>query len=133
MDRQSTIIVLVCLVLIALWSFLLVPKMYPPKPLPPGATNTFGGTLTATNLPSATSSTTPTAIETATTPLPVANPSAPEDLIEVTNANAKYTFTSHGGGLKLVELLQYPESVLSRRERSRQSQRVATLNASSPV
>jgi hypothetical protein len=32
-------------------------------------------------------------------------------LLEVANENAHYTFTSHGGGLKLVELMHYPETV----------------------
>jgi YidC/Oxa1 family membrane protein insertase len=52
---------------------------------------------------------------------------APEQLVVITNENARYTFTSHGGGLKLVELIDYPEEV--RRKRGEEdSARLATLN-----
>ena len=63
----------------------------------------------------------------------VANTNLPEELVEVTNANAHYTFTSHGGGLKLVELLQYPETVDSRGDKRSGSNRVATLNSFTPA
>src|SRR5439155_12618191 len=57
-------------------------------------------------------------------------PGAPEELLALTNENARYTFTSYGGGLKLVELLNYPESVSCGRKRAgAATQRVATLNA----
>ena len=39
---------------------------------------------------------------------------APEQLIVLTNAHARYTFTSRGGGLKSVELLDFPETVSPR-------------------
>jgi YidC/Oxa1 family membrane protein insertase len=52
----------------------------------------------------------------------------PEQLLVVTNENAIYTFTSRGGGLKEVQLTRYPEAVSSRRQRSRQTNELATLN-----
>src|SRR5262249_52534241 len=69
------------------------------------------------------------------TPAPqlVANTNQPEELLEVTNANAHYTFTSHGGGLKLVELLQYPETVATRGDKRNGTNRVATLNTFTPA
>ncbi len=42
MDTKSTVVIIVCVLLIGLWSFVLVPKLYPPKPLPPGSTNAPG-------------------------------------------------------------------------------------------
>ncbi len=42
----------------------------------------------------------------------------PEELLVVTNSNARYTFTSYGGGLKLVELVHYPETVTTRRRKA---------------
>jgi YidC/Oxa1 family membrane protein insertase len=54
-----------------------------------------------------------------------------EELLVVTNNNARYTFTSYGGGLKLVELVNYPETV--RRKKDEQPGRVATLNSEAPA
>ena len=38
MDRKSIIVLVVCFIVLMLW-YPLVNKLYPPKPLPPGATN----------------------------------------------------------------------------------------------
>jgi YidC/Oxa1 family membrane protein insertase len=101
MDRTTIIVLVVCLGLFLLWGQV-VNKLYPPKPLPPGATNA-PSTLTATNQPA-----TPNAATSPLTPpRPVVNTNVPEELLVVTNNNSRYTFTSHGGGLKLVELLEY--------------------------
>ncbi len=73
--------------------------------MPPSAT------LTATN-PYATSPAAPPVLEQPTVPLkPVVTANVPEELLTITNADARYTFTSYGGGLKLVELLRYPETL----------------------
>ena len=45
---------------------------------------------------------------------PVFDTNVPEQLLVLTNARARYTFTSRGGGLKLVELLDYPETISPR-------------------
>lgn len=52
-------------------------------------------------------------ISTPVTP-PVFDTHTPEQVMVLTNQEARYTFTSHGGGLKLVELLKYPETVSAR-------------------
>jgi YidC/Oxa1 family membrane protein insertase len=49
-----------------------------------------------------------------TAPTPVFDSTAPEQTIVLTNQQARYTFTSQGGGLKLVELLDYPETISAR-------------------
>jgi YidC/Oxa1 family membrane protein insertase len=57
----------------------------------------------------------------------------PERLVVLTNANARYTFTSRGGGLKTVELLQYPQHISVRWKKTPGSDALATLNTHSVV
>ena len=128
MDRTSIIVIVVCLAVLVLWSYVLVPKLYPPKPLPPGATNAPATTFTGTSQP-VNSPVAPSSLE-VPPPAPklVASTNVPEELTEVTNENARYTFTSYGGGLKLIELPRYLETVSTRREKQAQAKRFATLN-----
>jgi YidC/Oxa1 family membrane protein insertase len=134
MDRKSIIVIVLCFVLIGLWTFVIVPKYYPVKPLPPGATNAPGASLTTTTNPPWSPATPPVlAPAPATVPALVANTNAPEELLEVTNANARYFFTPCGGGLKQVELVRYPETVASWREKRPPAGRVATLNSFTPA
>ena len=78
MDRQSTVVIIVCVLLIGLWYFVLVPKLYPQKPLPPGWTNAPSATELAAT-PGPTSPAAPTRIE-APAPMPalVVNTNEPE-------------------------------------------------------
>lgn len=116
-------------VFIILWVFVIVPKYLTP-PARPQATNTVA--TVQSNLPAGTAPATPPALTAATNvAAPVAAPPATEVTLTVTNAEARYTFTSHGGGLKQVELLQYPET--SGRDRKQLAGRVATLNTKAPV
>jgi YidC/Oxa1 family membrane protein insertase len=57
---------------------------------------------------------------------------APEKIITLTNSNARYTFTSRGGGIKSVELLNYPQTI-SARWRPANTNDVVTLNGGAPV
>jgi YidC/Oxa1 family membrane protein insertase len=129
MDRKSIAVLVLCVGLLLLWSSVIVPKLYPPKPLPAGMTNAF-----QTAPPPATSAApAPTASSSiAATPAPAPrlalDTNAAEELLVISNENARYTFTSRGGGIKLVELTRYPETVASRKERHSESNRVATLN-----
>jgi YidC/Oxa1 family membrane protein insertase len=126
MDRKSIIVIASCLGLIVLWNFLIVPKLNPPRPMPPHSTNAPAPALAVTNP------------EVAPPPLMAAAPAAPpkliastnveEQLLEVTNDNAHYTFTSHGGGLKLVELLRYSDAPSAHRGKQISSTNYATLN-----
>src|SRR5882672_4234604 len=129
MDRTSIIVIVVCFILIGVWSFVLMPKWYPQKPLPTRGTNAPATTVTGTN-----QMTNPSVLAEAPTNAPrvVVNNNVPEDLVVISNENARYTFTSHGGGLKLVELVKYPETVSTRRQRQPQTNRVATLNSFAP-
>jgi len=119
-------------VLIGLWSYVLVPKLYPPKPLPPGLTNSLATPSVWTNTSTGTS--TVATIEAPLRPAQlIANTNVQETLMEVTNSDVHFTFTSYGGGVKLVELLHYPETVPTRRERQAPISRVATLNTFTPA
>jgi len=133
MDRKSIIALVFCFIVLMLW-YPLVNKLYPPKPLSPGATNAAPGAFAATNqiapeapAPPVVSGQPPPA------PRPLATAAGPEVLLTVTNSNARYTFTSHGGGLKLVELVHYPETVSVRRPKQAQTNKLATLNAFAPA
>src|SRR5438093_6638795 len=100
MDRTSILIIALCFVLLRLWSFVLVPKLYPTKPLPTGRTNAAASTLVSTNQGPATSTVPPVMAEAPPrAPLPVANTNVLEELLVLTNENARYTFTSYGRGI----------------------------------
>lgn len=119
--------------------FYLMNKMYPPRPATSGRTNAVSnvsttgssGVITTTTVPAG--ATSPTVAVSAATPLPnspvpIADTNVVEDLQVLTNENARYTFTSHGGGLKLIELLGYPETVSNKRTRRTETNRLATLD-----
>ncbi len=102
MDRKTILIIVACIGL--LFGFnALINKFFPPIQVPVTATNTVSqvsgiitnAVLTAsdTNV-SASASTIAQVIET----------NVPEQTLVVSNAQARYTFTSHGGGLKRIEL-----------------------------
>ena len=133
MDRKSILIVALCVAMLFGWHFV-VNKMYPPKPAPPAATNVVSATQTATttNLtapaPSGQSNVAPS---TGPAPRLVVDTNTPEQLIVRTNEHARYTFTSYGGGLKFVELVDYPETVSRKHDPA--TGRLATLNAQAPT
>jgi len=126
MDRQSTVVVIVCVLLIGLWSFVLVPKLYPPRPLPPASTNA----LDMAGPPSTLGPTSPAAPAQFEAPAPppalVVNTNEPERLVQLANANARYTFTSYGGGIKLIEL--YPATDSAGRAKASITNEAASLD-----
>jgi YidC/Oxa1 family membrane protein insertase len=130
MDRKSIIVIAVCFLLMLLLQPL-SNKLFPPRPLPPEATNaitaTQAVTVAGTNLAPAPAATPPT-LTAAVAPRPAFLTNAPEQTVVVTNENARYTFTSLGGGLKLVELARYPETVSKRGQQQTPTNGVVTLN-----
>ena len=132
MDRNSIIVLVVCFILLMLW-YPLVNKIYPPKPLPASVTNAYSTTRSSTNAGTNFQAPPSVAEEPVTAPQPVVNAAVPEELLTVANGNARYTFTSYGGGLKLVELLHYPEIVTKRRAKQPQMNNVATLDSFTPA
>ncbi len=123
MDRKSIPLV-VAVVLFLLIATKLINKAFPPITVPV-STNQVASVTNDTS-----SGTNP--------PAPAFTPGAPakfvvhteipEQLLVVSNDNARYTFTSRGGGLQLVELLKYPQSVRASRLNSKPTNGVATLN-----
>ena len=124
-------VIAACLVLIVLWNFVLMPKLNPPRPLPPRGTNVPTAYQSTNNVTG--TAPRPLPEEPTPAPAPIANTNVAEQLLTVTNDNARYTFTSYGGGLKLVELLRYPETVSARHEANSPSTNVATLNTFTPA
>ena len=137
MDRKSVIVIAACLALIVLWSYVLTPKYFM-KPAPPGETNAPSATLTSnapTVQPGAPAAPAPgvAAQVPAAAPRLTVNTNVPEQLLEVTNSLAHYTFTSHGGGLKTIELLKYPETVSTALGKAPKTHEVARLNSFAPA
>jgi YidC/Oxa1 family membrane protein insertase len=129
MDSKSIVVVVVCVLLIGLWSFVLVPKLYPPNPLPPGGTNAPGAAELPAN-PAPVAPPIPAPLRPpAEAPTLMVNSNQPERLVQVVKDNVRYTFTSYGGGLKLVELLSYPETAPTGWSRRRETIQPAMLDA----
>ena len=129
MDRTGIIVVTLCVILLGLW-FIEQQKNYP-HPLPQPVANTNTTTTAAAQTVTANSnavSPPPNVV-----PVPVFDTNTPEELLVITNARARYTFTSRGGGLKSVELLDYPETVSPRWKKKVAKDGVATLNLRAPV
>jgi YidC/Oxa1 family membrane protein insertase len=133
MDRKSIIVIVVCFLVLIGW-YPLMNKIYPPKPGAARGTNAPAATATGTNAapgaPSVSTSAPPPSVTTsgAAPARLVIGTNEPEQLVEITNALAHYTFSSYGGGLKLVELLKYKESTTTIRKKAAAGP-VATLNA----
>ena len=133
MDRLGIIVISICVLLMGFWLYeeQQYAKQYAqqqalhPAPSPSASVNGAA--------PGAPAS--PVALATATAPVAVSpfDPNLPESLLRLTNANAIYTFTSRGGGLKTVELLGYPQHISVRWKKTTGSDALATLNTHSVV
>jgi YidC/Oxa1 family membrane protein insertase len=134
MDRKSLLILVICFLLLLLWPRL-VEKVFPPTPIPNWTNAPAAGTNTLTDTASPGVTPTPPAAGAvpgpAVPPTVPVTPAAPEELLVVTRDNVRYTFTSHGGGLKQIELLNYRETVNGRRKTAESPP--ATLNAPAPL
>lgn len=140
MDRKAIIILVACFGLMFLWPSL-VDRVLPPPPKPPPGTSPVSraaaGTNTAAGTAVAGTNTVAGATPVITAPTSPAAawvpPSVPETLLTVETAESRYTFTSHGGGLKLVELKDYFATVACGRRGATGALAVATLNAGAQV
>ncbi len=129
MDRKSLLILAAAFALLLAW-MPLTNKLFPPKVLPPQATNA---------VVAAPSSTTPP-IQTETKPKEFQGNTSfraesvgklvKEELLTLENENARYVFTSTGGGLKQVLLKKYPESVAGK---DAKKENLANLNRKAPI
>jgi len=129
MDRTGIIVVSLCAVLFVVW---LVESQkqaaqWQQQQAQFVATNRVAATTT-------TATGTTAAPMASTAPAYVFDTNAPEQTLILTNGRARYTFTSRGGGLKLVELLDYPETISARWTRTKTpSDAVASLNTGAAV
>ena len=133
MDRKTIAILVACFALLLLWPKL-VSQLYPPRPVPPGATNTIAATAASASQAAASA----TAISAAGSNAPtvvhaVFDTNAPEQTLVVSNDNARYLFTSRGGGLKAVDLLRFPRSVSAIRKKRSVATDFVTLNDGAPL
>ncbi len=133
MDRKSIAIVALCVILLLMWPRLMN-HFYPPPPQPTNAVAIGTNQLSTTNVPEAQPYATPGVVGTNAAAF-VVKSAVPEKELTITNDNARFTFTSRGGGLKQVELVRYPETVHTRRQRGMPTNDFATLGtpASPPV
>ena len=129
MDRKAIIVLVISFTLIIFWPKLLN-HFYPP---PPKSTNLVES---ATSPGAVIEGDGGTVIKGTNGDAPsVATPAtAPEETLVITNDNARYVFSSHGGGLKLIELSNYRADIECGRNISSE-RRPATLNtgARAPV
>jgi len=121
MDRKTILIVLGCMLALVL-SQTVINKMYPPKPkplAPPPVAGSNAVPQAATNQAPAAPPVQP-AVETKPKP---AEPLPPEQTVSLSNDLIRVDFTSWGGGVRSVELLQHKGN----------SNEVATLNGAGLV
>ena len=130
MDKTGIIVVSLCVVLLGWW-FVEQNKIAKQQ-----AEYAAAHPVATAQTTAASAAPTPPTESSPSAPAPVVafDTNAPEQTIVLTNGRASYTFTSRGGGIKEVELLDYPETVSARwKEQVTNSAAVAVLNARVPV
>lgn len=132
MDRTSIIILVVCFALFVLWS-VHMQRYYSSRPTPRRAESVPTTTATTTNqihgsVPADRRLPVPT-----TSAAAFVRPDKPEELVVLTNELARYTFTSHGGGIKLVELVRYPQATGATHTAHTGTNQFASLNSHAPA
>ena len=129
MDKTGIIVVSLCVVLLGWW--FVEQNKAAKEQAQYAATHPIA---TVTNTPAATAtSANGVALSTPATPV-VFDTNAPEQTLVLTNGRARYTFTSRGGGLKQVDLLDYPETISARwKGQITNSASIAVLNARAEV
>ena len=131
MDRTGIIVVTICIILLVVW-FVEEQKYVSQSAKSHPATNAVVTVQNQTGASNAAPATPPAPAVTTTPPAaaPVfpLDTNTPEQTIVVTNVDARYTFTSRGGGLKSVALLDYPETISPRWKMEMGTNTVATLN-----
>src|SRR5262245_12148329 len=130
MDRKSILVIVVCVAFMVLWQAVLVPKYFT-NPAPPRSTNNVATATSPTGIASnGTATATTTTPTTPATPFsrPTFSTNIAAEIIVLTNENARYTFTSQGGGLKQVELWKFPETISRKTKSATSTNGLVTLN-----
>jgi YidC/Oxa1 family membrane protein insertase len=126
MDRTGIIVVTICALLLGYWFYDSVKyQKYVAEQQ----------ALHLTNSVAAQPEPVAAAAAVASTPAPgfALSTNAPEKTLTLTNGNARYVFTSRGGGIKSVGLLNYPETISARWKKNDATNEVSTLNTGAPV
>ncbi len=133
MDRTGIIAVSLCAVLLVVW-FYETQKQAQQLEAQRAQQQVL---YAATNRVAATSATetAPVTASSGGSPVYAFDTNAPEQIVVLTNSHARYTFTSRGGGLKLVDLLDYPETISARWKtiKTPSTNNVASLNTYAPT
>lgn len=136
MDRTGIIIVSLCVALLIGWVFeqrkIAMQEM---RQAQAAATNAVAA-VPAVSTPAPTAPPPSVAgADVMSAPPEIVSSTMPENLIVITNGRARYTFTSRGGGLKQVDLLDFPETISARwREINANAKAgVASLNTGAPL
>ena len=126
MDRTGIIVVSLCVILLVAW-FATEQKYSSQRPRQQMTANAV-----AAPKPEAENSIAASPVQ-VVPPVFLFDTNVPEKMIVITNAHARYTFTSRGGGLKSVELLDFPETVSPRWKKEAAANGVATLKTRATV
>jgi YidC/Oxa1 family membrane protein insertase len=130
MDRTGIIVVTLCAILLGVW--FVKQNQIAQQQARYAATNQVAKAQSQFAAANSNAVSLPSNV-TATMASPLFDTNTPETLLVLTNGRARYTFTSRGGGLKLVELLDYPETISPRWKRKVATDGVATLNTRAPM
>jgi YidC/Oxa1 family membrane protein insertase len=131
MDKTGIFVISLCVLLLGWW-FVEQNKMAKEQALY-NAAHPVTSIVVGSN--SAASTTTTSTANGKPVSAPIFAPDAKEVTLVLTNGRARYTFTSFGGGLRQVELLDYPQTISARwKDKITNSAiSVATLNAQANV
>jgi len=95
---------------------------------PPVAQSTNSPAATDSNLTGVVTSDASPAMPMPTGARPAFDTNLVEEVVVVTNENARYIFTSHGGGLREIELVKFPETIARKSKLPEGEPNDATLN-----
>jgi YidC/Oxa1 family membrane protein insertase len=130
MDRKTILILVLSLLFLAAW-FPITNKLFPPIPVRTNTVATATNTIPAGATSAATAAKT-SILDTNTVSAPVNVAPKEEQTVTLENENARYLFTSIGGGLKRIELKKYQANVGCDIKTGPTNQNV-TLNNKAPV
>jgi YidC/Oxa1 family membrane protein insertase len=129
MDKTGIIVVSLCVVLFGWW--VIDQNKVAREQAEYLRTHPVAAQAVATNAPVVTGT---NAAPVSGSPAFVFNTNATEQSLVLTNGRARYTFTAWGGGLKQVDLLDFPQTISARwKGQITNSAAVATLNAHVPA
>lgn len=134
MDKTGIIAVSLCVVLLGFWFYETSKQAQRYQQQQVEYQRTHPQTISTNGMPSSANTSNILAAANAVSASPF-DTNATEQMIVFTNNHVRYTFTSRGGGIKLIEMLDYPERVSARwkMKSSSTNENFASLNTHAPV